>query len=234
MKYMGSKNRIAKHIIPIMLENYKGENFYDLFCGGCNLIDKIPDIYNRYANDYNRATIKAMIMIRTCLKEIPKNNKEFTEEDYYKARDKFYEGYITPFNSYVGYAYSYSGKLWGGWARGEGRDYVAEAYRNAVKQSPKLHGITFTNLSYDDVEIKPNSLIYCDPPYKNTTKYKIDFDHDKFWDWCRIKHKEGHTVYISEYNAPEDFKCVWSKEIVSSLTKDTGSKKGKEKLFTLL
>jgi hypothetical protein len=33
------------------------------------------------------------------------------------------------------------------------------------------------------------------------------------------------------YNAPNDFECIWSKEMVSSLTKDTGSKKAVEKLF---
>ena len=43
----------------------------------------------------------------------------------------------------------------------------------------------------------------------------------------------GHQVFVSEYSMPEDFKCVWQKEIVSSLTQDTGSKKAVEKLFTL-
>ena len=43
--------------------------------------------------------------------------------------------------------------------------------------------------------------------------------------------KQGHTVFVSEYNAPNDFISVWQKEITSSLGKDTGSKKGIEKLF---
>jgi DNA adenine methylase len=38
---------------------------------------------------------------------------------------------------------------------------------------------------------------------------------------------------VSEYNAPEDFECLWSKEVNNSLTKDTGSKKGIEKLFKM-
>jgi hypothetical protein len=38
---------------------------------------------------------------------------------------------------------------------------------------------------------------------------------------------------VSEYQMPNDFICVWSKKVNSSLTKDTGSKKGVEKLFTL-
>ena len=42
-------------------------------------------------------------------------------------------------------------------------------------------------------------------------------------------------MFISEYDMPEDrFECVWSKEISSSLTKDTGSKKGIEKLFIVI
>ena len=63
-------------------------------------------------------------------------------------------------------------------------------------------------------------------------EYKDDFSHGAFWQWCRNKAKEGHKVFVSEYNAPKDFECLWQKEIVSSLTKETGSKTGVEKLFT--
>jgi DNA adenine methylase len=41
----------------------------------------------------------------------------------------------------------------------------------------------------------------------------------------------GHIVFVSEYQAPDDFECVYEKEIVSSLDKNTGGKIGKEKLF---
>ncbi len=41
----------------------------------------------------------------------------------------------------------------------------------------------------------------------------------------------GHQVFVSEYNAPGDFKSIYSKEVNSSLTKDTGSKKANEQLF---
>lgn len=38
---MGSKRRIAKDILPIILENRKENQFYvEPFVGGCNLIDK--------------------------------------------------------------------------------------------------------------------------------------------------------------------------------------------------
>lgn len=85
--------------------------------------------------------------------------------------------------------------------------------------------------SYLYLQIPKDSLIYCDPPYEGTTKYKDDFDHPKFWQWCRDMAIKGHIIFVSEYNAPDDFECVWQKEIVSSLTQATGSKKAVEKLF---
>jgi len=84
------------------------------------------------------------------------------------------------------------------------------------------------------LKIPKNSIIYCDPPYENTTKYKDSFDHAEFWRWCRDKAADGHKVFISEYTAPKDFKCVWSKSAKSSLSANGecgGSKSSIEKLF---
>jgi len=62
--------------------------------------------------------------------------------------------------------------------------------------------------SYDEVEIKPNSVIYCDPPYKGTAEYLGSFNHAKFFDWAA---NINHPVYISEYNITDSrFKCVYS------------------------
>ena len=59
MVYQGSKNRLAKYIIPI-LQKYIDENnivaFIDCFCGGANIIDKI-NCKNRIASDYNEDLI---------------------------------------------------------------------------------------------------------------------------------------------------------------------------------
>ena len=57
--------------------------------------------------------------------------------------------------------------------------------------------------SYDEIEIKPNSIIYCDIPYKNTDNYNnIDFDHEAFYEWCK---KQTELCFISSYDMPEDF-----------------------------
>ena len=78
--------------------------------------------------------------------------------------------------------------------------------------------------------IPPNSIIYCDPPYAGVTKYAYSIDHEKFWAWCREKVAEGHDVFISEYNAPDDFVCVWEQEVRVCVDPGT-SKQAIEKLF---
>ena len=234
MKYQGSKNRHAKQILPIILSNRKpNQYFYDLFCGGGNICDKVSG--NVIANDYNPYVVEVLKLIRDNPEKLPKNNTETNEQEYKSIRDD--DTVTTEWRGYFGFALSYGGKWFGGWRRDkEGkRDYVAEAYKNAVKQSPNLQNVKFTNLSYDEVPLQPNSIIYLDPPYRDTTKYKTGiFDYDKFYNWCIEKHNEGHQVFISEYYMPEsDFKCIWSKEVNSSLTKDTGAKKNVEKLFVV-
>jgi DNA adenine methylase len=231
---MGSKNRIAKEIIPVMMESYvDGMLYIEPFVGGGNMIDKFPvDNQLKRGYDLDENTISALISIRDFLGELPKNNKEFTENDYANLRNDLSVNH----RGYLGYACSYGGKWLAGWCRdGEGRrDYVSESYRNAVDQSTKLKGIHLENFSFDQILLpEQSSLIYCDPPYRDTTKYSKSFDHDKFYDWCRSVSKLGHVIFVSEYWMPDDFKEVWSKTVNSSLTKDTGSKKAVEKLFKL-
>ena len=56
--------------------------------------------------------------------------------------------------------------------------------------------------SYEEVPIKPNSVIYCDIPYENTAEYISGaFNHKAFYDWaCNQK----ELVIISSYNISDD------------------------------
>ena len=101
-----------------------------------------------------------------------------------------------------------------------------------MKQSPLLQGVILVNEGYLDLKIPDNSIIYCDPPYQGTYGYKNKIEHAVFWQWVRTKSKEGNTVFVSEYNAPDDFECIWEKEI-RNFQKEKGSKKAIEKLFRI-
>jgi site-specific DNA-adenine methylase len=75
-----------------------------------------------------------------------------------------------------------------------------------LQQLERLERLEISNLDYCDVEIVPNSVIYCDPPYAGTAEYKEGaFNHEAFWQWCRT---QNNPVFVSEYNAPDDFKIV--------------------------
>ena len=83
--------------------------------------------------------------------------------------------------------------------------------------------------SYEKIKIRPDSVIYCDIPYRNTDEYyEGGFDYERFYDWCE---KQTEPLYISEYwMPPERFECVAS--IEKSVTLCSGSgKKAVEKLF---
>ena len=155
MKYMGSKARFAKEILPIILKDKKPEQWYvEPFAGGMNVICEFGG--KRIANDNN----------------------------YYLI------------------------EMWKGLANGN---------------------------KYP-TEIPKESIIYCDIPYQGTKQYSTskDFNHSAFWDWCREKARQGHTIFVSEYNAPADFECVWQKQAKSSLSangKIGGNKLSVEKLF---
>ena len=82
---------------------------------------------------------------------------------------------------------------------------------------------------YQNVEILPDSVVYCDPPYYGTAEYKDGgFDHRRFWNWVRTR---NFPVYVSEYAAPEDFISVWSKEKTCSYSSTNNSKKTVEHIF---
>lgn len=102
--------------------------------------------------------------------------------------------------------------------------------RAFYKQCERLDIVRKTDLiskSYDEVDIPENSLIYCDPPYINTTGYGVEFDHERFYDWCRA---QKELVLISEYTMPDDFIPIWLKNKCVILCSGS-KKKAEEKLF---
>lgn len=54
-----------------------------------------------------------------------------------------------------------------------------------------------TSLDYREVEIKKNSVIYCDIPYRDTEGYLSGFNHEEFFDWAN---EQKNPVFISEYD----------------------------------
>jgi DNA adenine methylase len=235
MKYLGSKSKIAHEILNIILDGRKNNQLYiEPFAGGMNVISNVTG--SRLANDSNYYLIEMWRKL-VCGWIPPKISRE-TYQDVKNNMQSFDAHFV----GWVGFNCSYSGKWFGGYAgetvtkTGVIRDYQDEAIRNVTKQAKLLQGVEFSCADYSDLYIPKNSIVYCDPPYKNTTGYDGagQIDYHEFWQWVRWNHIGGARVFVSEYDAPEDFVCIWEKRVKSSLSangKHGGNKESIEKLF---
>ena len=238
MRYMGSKSRLAKELMPIIqsyiTEDTKG--YLEPFVGGANMIDKI-ECNNKFGCDIHEELIELLKYIQDTNNILPTTIKE---EEYNKVRlnkDKYEKWYV----GFVGFCATFGAKYFGGYARGfkndkiTPRDMAVEGIKNIEKQRKNLQNIKFKCCSYDEINknIK-DFVIYCDPPYKGTLKYTTDFDYDKFYKWCKEMSK-NNIILISEYWMPEEFECIWEKKTTVRIDSNKKSKDKKmertEKLF---
>lgn len=237
MKYMGSKSRLSKVLYEVMEPSLQNATAYvEPFAGGLNMTSYVAERFNGkiIASDIHEYLIAMWDALLNGW--IPP--EQITKEEYYHIKNNKDDN--KALTGWVGFNCSYAGKWFAGFAgitktKTGIRDYQAEAHRNIMKQLESIKDIQLFNKPYWDLDIPNSSVVYCDPPYKGTTGYRDSFDHDKFWAWCRAISKEC-KVFISEYNAPEDFDCIWSKTIKSSLSANNQSgtvTSSIEKLFTL-
>lgn len=222
IKYIGSKNRISKYIVPIIQEYVNNSDAYlEPFVGGANIIDKIK-CKNKYACDINKYLIALLRKARDNKNDIPDT---ISKKEYIECRENK-NTFPNWFVGLCGFCASYNAKWFGGYANNvktkQGiRNYTDESIRNLKKQSKNLKNIKFKCCSYSDI---PTTLkgytIYCDPPYKDTYNYSIkQFDYKEFYIWCR-KMAKNNTVLVSEYSMPEDFICIWSDNLICTLDKE--------------
>lgn len=90
--------------------------------------------------------------------------------------------------------------------------------------------IDMTCVSYDEIDILPESVIYADIPYRNTGTYdRQKFDHERFYDWAS---RQTQPLFISEYHMPEDrFVCIAEKNKRCCMAANSNSQMSVERIF---
>ena len=229
MKYVGSKNRLSKEIAPI-IQSYIDKNnithYLEPFVGGANMIDKI-DCQHKYGCDNHKYLIALLQQDQKDTSVFPLTFNEQIYNDVKNNPVNYEDWYV----GLIGFC-SFGGKWFGGYPRAFKndkltlRDMPNEIIRNLIKQAPHLKNIIFKNCDFREIKSSiSNYVIYCDPPYRDTTKYSTsEFPYEEFYKWCRMMSK-NNIVLISEYTMPDDFECIWQKQVKCMLDKNSVSDK---------
>lgn len=217
MRYQGSKYKIRnilQNIIePNILNNY---TYIEPFSGGCNSIAYI-NAKTKIASDSNKYIIAMWKGLQQGTFNPPQT---ITKEEYCNIKKdwKTSQGqYPDALIGYVATCCSYGGGWFAGYANYNPKkkeDHIKEAYNGLMKHIKHFNNFqntTFINQEYDKIVYPENSIIYCDPPYASTKKYITDFNSEKFYQWMRDMSTKGYIILMSEYTAPPDFICIWSK-----------------------
>ena len=215
MRYVGSKNKLSKDLAPIIQGyiNKDTKGYLEPFVGGANMIDKIQ-CSNKIGCDIHRQLIALLQYAQEYGDLLPERILEDTYNEVKNNKEKYEDWYL----GLVGFCSSFGAKYFGGYARdGKGDNsgkWSAGAIKNLKKQIPNLKNIKFQCCSFLDLpkdKIR-GYVIYCDIPYKGTTKYKTEeFPYEKFYEWAK-EMSIHNTILISEYNMPDEFECIWEKE----------------------
>jgi DNA adenine methylase len=228
MRYFGGKTRTCKEIAKV-IESYRKQDqlFISPFVGGAwveSLISSPKICYDKH---------KYLIAMYLELQKgwIPPDILSKEEYNYVK-NNQDEKPYLTGF---VGFGCSFAGKWFGGYAKDNtNRNYCLNAKNSILKKMRNLMDCRFECRDYKDLSFE-DSIIYCDPPYADTTSYCInevgEFNSHEFWGIMR-KWSEKNLVIVSEYDGPKGVQCIWEKPVKLDIRDANNLKKSRiEKLF---
>ena len=248
-------------IINKYIKDNNIEVFIDCCSGGANLTDKII-CENVYAVDLSPSLIELHKQAQKDFSKIPTDGSREMWDNSYSAWKKMkkildtksYENFTnSDFNEIglplyeIGCMEWYASFSNGGFPRGYAknsitRNYYQEAWRNHKKQSEqkaykniKFFCDDYQHFVYKFINETKNvkTLLYIDPPYKNTKSYAIakNFNYKGFYKWLK-EISEFCPIFISEQYLPAEFDKykIWDKEVKRTNGKDNNFK-AKETLW---
>lgn len=230
MKYLGGKSATCERIASYI--NSLGDAPKIIpFCGSCNVTQHLKG--RRYASDIHYE----LIALWGALQRGWNPPSIITPDQYREAKEGYYEGKpITPeMAGFIGFGCSFSGKWWGGYARvakgDDSRGYARESRDGLLRKIGRMKDVMFKCYEYAVLRmVRYKYIIYCDPPYENTTGYKTEFDSNRFWNIVRVW-SQYNIVIISEYQAPPDFRCILEMPVKLMVRSKQGNEQRIERLF---
>lgn len=213
MRYLGGKKRQFKAIIRAIEAIRPGFSVYaEPFCGemwsATAVIEALPR--RRYfLSDVNPYLIRFW---RAAVFEGWDPPADPTEDEWrsYQLRKPVDD----PMTGYLGFAWSFGGKFFGGAARDKTGGTFKGSYRSTCRKIDILRraDVRIECRSYDNKPLPLGCLAYLDPPYEGRThqahkKINGGFDHDRFRIWAEGQAARA-TILTTEFVNPNDWEVV--------------------------
>lgn len=226
MRYVGSKGKLGRHILPFIKEALRRSPnalYIEPFVGGCNMISQVEH-HSRIGYDANEYLIALNKQKQQDPSVIVAAKCPSREAFNYIKENK--EQFVNWYVGAAGYFPTFSNK----WMESYYEHLCPGKYSDSLGSflNHDLTGIQLIHGDYKSIPVGENNVFYCDPPYKHIDFYKMPFNHDEFCNWARTVSKNNY-VFISEYEMPEDFACVLSIDYKPGI--NSKSRKRQEKLF---
>lgn len=229
--YQGGKKppgeRIAYLIESITQElGFPTDHYWEPFVGACGVIKHISGFNYRWGSDAHRE----LISLWKTLQEGWRPDAEPDPLEYVRmANDPTYgEPHM---RAYTAHALSFKAAYFQ-----KGRPSNLDGGRRAFNNLRNEHSIAMIQDVHFGVkdyrEVSPEicfgrrTVIYCDPPYDNTSApgCGYPFDNQEFWIWAETQSLNGHLVFIQELERNVRDRQNW--QVVVSYTRSgTGNDK---------
>jgi site-specific DNA-adenine methylase len=190
--------------------------YYEPFMGGSNLLCRVRHRW-RIGSDVNPYLVALLMKVRSDPGCLP----DMISEEEYIAVSRNRKAYPMWYVGMVAFCATYRGLYWGGYSRIDGGRCVRSQLNNLREQAPLLMGIELRCADYRLVKVEnfpAGGLFLCDIPYRGVASYDYLFDPDEFYRWCGYVHSLGHTVLLTEFQAPSVFREIASRERLDTLS----------------
>lgn len=241
MRYKGGKFHQKKKIKQAIMKDLEGRElsgtYIEPFIGGGNVAAVMGNLFDNA--HYSDAHPDLILMYEAFRRgEFYESTKHPTREEFYQLKKEE----PSALRGLVGFGCSFSAAFFSGFICDEknhakrGCYFYASIRRvNAdIKTMSGRKTTTFEHKSYMDVKASEGDVIYCDPPYANTSGYTVgDFDSDAFWRKAEEWVNDGAYVYVSEYEAPTAASIICEQEKIVNSAGTRCSKITNDILFRL-
>lgn len=211
MRYHGGKHLASRPIAAILADTDRAR-YLEPFVGGASVLAAIaPHFQTAVAAD---SSIDVILMWQA-VTDGWTPPEDMSKEQYECLR----HSPPSALRGFAGHACSFGGKWFAGYAAPSkprprvpyGENFARSGSRSCVKKAAAFSNVTWVVSDYRGWSPDQEWVVYCDPPYVRTTRHREQFDTDQFWMVMDQWSDRGAQVFVSEYEAPPGWACVWEK-----------------------